>query len=88
MDAAESSTYQPSFHEKARVRLVKSAHSQNGQMAVILRALPNPSKSAEHQWYDVRFDSGVFGRFLESYLQPVSEHGENENPAGGQSRTA
>jgi len=72
MNAVETSKYQSSFQEKARVRLVRENHSQNGQTAVILRALPNPSGRAEHQWYDVRFDNGMFGRFLERYLQPSS----------------
>jgi hypothetical protein len=34
--------------------------------------VPNPSKRREHQWYDVRFDDFVYGRFLEKQLERVS----------------
>jgi hypothetical protein len=73
MIATESSAYHPSLLEKARVRLLESEHPQNLQAAVILRALPNPSQRAVHQWYDVRFDNGILGRFLEKYLEPIIE---------------
>ena len=75
MYGTEKSVYRPSFLEGSRVSLVKSGHSQNTRPAAVLRTLPNPSQRAEHQWYDVRFDSGVYGRFLERYLEPVDETG-------------
>ena len=83
MNATESSVYRPSFLEKSHVRLIKDDHPQNLKSAVIMRALPNPSRLAEHQWYDVRFDSGMYGRFLERYLEPIAEDvekGKNEIP--------
>ena len=65
MMATETSVYEASFRARARVKLVKSKHSLNGQTAVVLRALPNPSRHSGHQWYDVSFDNGVLVRFLE-----------------------
>lgn len=61
------------FPEKTRVRLYQPDHLQNLHTGVILRALPNPSMKAEHQWYDVRFDNGSLGRFLRHFLKPVNE---------------
>jgi hypothetical protein len=67
---------------------VKSKHSLNGQAAVVIRALPNPSGNSVHQWYDVRFDNGVLGRFLERYLQPVSDTDDKDLPATDEERVA
>ena len=88
MNAAESSMYEASFRARTRVRLVKSSHSLNGQTAVVIRALPNPSGNPGHQWYDVRFDNGVLGRFLERYLLPVSDIGDKETPSTDEARIA
>ena len=88
MNAAESSMYEASFRARTRVRLVKSRQSLNGQSAVVIRALPNPSGNSGHQWYDVRFDNGVLARFLEQYLLPVSDIGDEETPAADEARLA
>ena len=69
----ENRTAAPEFLEKRRVRLNKPEHPQNLQAGVIVRTLPNPSMKAEHQWYDVRFDSGSLGRFLKHFLEPLHE---------------
>jgi hypothetical protein len=88
MNTAEDSAYRASFPENARVRLVKGDHSQNFKPAVILRALPNPSRRAEHQWYDVRFDNGLFGRFLEKYLKQIVENPQNAGKKDREAQTA
>jgi hypothetical protein len=50
-------------------------HPKNGQPCTIIFVLPNPSKKPEHQWYDVRFEDGSIGRFLEMYIAgKTSEH--------------
>ena len=36
---------------------------------MIIAVLINPSKRPEHQWYDVRFDNGILGRFREADLE-------------------
>jgi hypothetical protein len=41
--------------------------------ATVKGVLPNPSKRKEHQWYDIQFDNGVWGRFLERYLDAVEQ---------------
>jgi hypothetical protein len=71
MQAIDKIAYSPLFVEGCRVRLVKVDHSQIGKSAVVVRALPNPSQLEKHQWYDVRFDNGRYGRFLSRYLEPV-----------------
>jgi hypothetical protein len=68
----KASTYTPNLADGVRVRLVGySPHSKTGEECRIIRALPNPSERAEHQWYDVQFDDLSIGRFLERYLVPV-----------------
>jgi len=65
--------YKPSLTNGARVRLAKESHQQFSKTATVLLALPNPSRHKEHQWYDVRFDDGILGRFLERYLDPIED---------------
>ena len=81
----ENTTYLPAFGDGMRVRLLKRDHHEYSQEAAILRVLPNPSMKPENQWYDVRFESGVYGRFLERYLERI-EAGtkETHQESGGQ----
>jgi hypothetical protein len=53
----------------------RGPHSIEGEFCTIVYVLPNPSGRPECQWYDVRFEDGSIGRFLERYItgQP-SEH--------------
>jgi hypothetical protein len=61
--------YSPSLTIGARVRFIGTDYpAKTGAQCTIIRILPNPSELPEHQWYDVRFDDGVLGRFLEKYL--------------------
>ena len=71
MSVIENIAYRSSFVDGTRVRLVKADESQNGKSAVVVRVLPNPSQQEQHQWYDVRFENGRYGRFLARYLAPV-----------------
>ena len=68
-----------SLHEKTRVRLNKQGHPEHSHTGVILRVLENPSNRRENQWYDVRFDSGVLGRFLERYLESIPQGADQGN---------
>ncbi len=52
-----------------RVRLITREDPRTLQSGVIVRVLENPSQLTEHQWYDVRFDDGTHGRFLEKHLE-------------------
>jgi hypothetical protein len=63
--------YEPSLNENTRVRLNKEGHPEDSHFGIILCALQNPSSRSENQWYDVRFDSGTMGRFLERYLTAI-----------------
>ena len=72
MEAQHLLDYAPVWEGGMRVRLSAQKHPRSGQSATILEPLPNPSKRQEHQWYDVRFDDGVYGRFLESTLEEIS----------------
>jgi len=40
-------------------------------IATVISVLPNPSRMPAHQWYDIRFDNGTWGRFLERHLQII-----------------
>jgi hypothetical protein len=61
--------YTPSLTTGARVRFIGTDYpSKTGEPCTIIRILPNPSGLREHQWYDVKFDDGSLGRFLEKYL--------------------
>ena len=67
-----------------RVRLHKEGHRKLGQSATIVAALHNPSNRSENQWYDVRFDDGVYGRFVVRHLKgipPVIADGKLTEPA-------
>jgi hypothetical protein len=59
------------FKYRDRVRLASGADPRNGQSGVIVRVLENPSECSEHQWYDVHFDDGTYGRFLEKRLERI-----------------
>ena len=87
MTSIKDSTYRPVLPEKARVRLLKRKHHEYTRPATLLHALPNPSGRPENQWYDVRFDDGVYGRFLERYLERIDLEGTGRNE-GGQASAA
>jgi hypothetical protein len=73
-----NSKYFPNLSTGMQVRLVGlSEHAHSGQQCTIIRRLPNPSKSTQNQWYDVRFDDGSIGRFLEKHLVPIDANDEN-----------
>jgi hypothetical protein len=57
------------FVYRERVRLDAPTDPRSGQGGVIIRILENPSGRREHQWYDVRFDDGTYGRFLDRFLR-------------------
>jgi hypothetical protein len=71
MRLRDSSDYVPAWPTGTCVRLSLKDHRKSGHCGTIVAALPNPSKRREHQWYDVRFEAGVYGRFLEKYLECV-----------------
>ena len=81
-------TYSASLNEKDRIRLNRHGHPENSHTGVIVRALENPSNHRENQWYDVRFDSGVLGRFLERYLEPIPRVLNQERGPGGSQTSA
>ncbi len=56
------------FIYRERVRLNAPHDSRNGQPGVVVRILENPSGQLERQWYDIRFDDGTYGRFVQRYL--------------------
>ena len=87
MNSIKDSTYRPMLSERTRVRLTRQEHLEYSRPATLLRALPNPSGRPENQWYDVRFDDGVYGRFLERYLERVDSEG-TETKGGGQASAA
>jgi hypothetical protein len=67
----ESTMYHPSLQEGMRVLLVHDKHRQHQSTATVVNVLPNPSRLPVHQWYDIRFDNGTWGRFLERHLQGI-----------------
>ena len=69
------STYSPSLPEGTRVRLILQGHRQYSQLATVKNALPNPSQQHQRQWYDVRFDNAIWGRFRERDLEMAVESG-------------
>jgi hypothetical protein len=73
----KSPSYIPNLSAGTEVRLLATGHARVGQRCKIIRILPNPSGRAEHQWYDVRFQDGSLGRFLEKYLSRMDANGEN-----------
>ena len=64
-----------------RVRLIGlGRHPRHGDECTIIAILPNPSQASEHQWYDVRFEDGIYGRFLEKYLVETQEIPQKDWP--------
>jgi hypothetical protein len=88
MTAAEKPAYRPALTEKTRIRLLKNDHHEHSRVATLLRALPNPSGQADKQWYDVRFDDGVYGRFLARYLEPIKDGSEESGTRAGDQASA
>jgi hypothetical protein len=75
------SKYVANLSEGTRVRLMGLGHHpKRGYECTVIGVLPNPSRRAEHQWYDVRFDDNSFGRFLEKYLVETQEIPPREWP--------
>jgi hypothetical protein len=68
------SKYIPHLTRGERVRLIGLGHHPKyaGECSIV-EILPNPSRNSEHQWYDVRFEDGTYGRFLERYLSQTRE---------------
>ena len=87
MNSIKDPTYRPILSERTRVRLIKREHHEYSRPATLVRALPNPSGRPGNQRYDVRFDDGVYGRFLERYLERVDSEG-TEIKGGGQASAA
>jgi hypothetical protein len=71
-----TSQYIPNLSCGTRVRFIGKDHQKSGQRCTIIGILPNPSRRAENQWYDVRFDDYSMGRFVERYLTRVGADGE------------
>lgn len=70
----KNSKYVASLVRGDRVRLIGLGHHPKyGGECSIIGILPNPSQKSEHQWYDVRFDDGTYGRFLEKSLMQTRE---------------
>ena len=69
MESTKTASYIPSWLAGTRVRLTRQGHPDFLQTASIIAALPNPSERQKNQWYDVRFDNGRSGRFLERNLE-------------------
>ena len=72
MKSTTISEYIPTLPFQARVRFIGRDHPQSGQYGVVVRALENPSEKSNNQWYDIRFDDGAYGRFLERDLERVT----------------
>jgi len=72
--------YTPSLTIGARVRFIGTDYPRKtGEQCTIIRILPNPSGLREHQWYDIRFDDGSLGRFLEKYLRGATQEISSSN---------
>ena len=72
--------YTPSFKIGARVRFIGTdSPSKTGEQCTIIRILPNPSELREHQWYDIKFEDGSLGRFLEKYLTVTTQEIPSRN---------
>ena len=68
-----TSNYIPNLSCGTRVRFIgQDHHPKSDQHCTIIGILPNPSKRALNQWYDVRFDDFSMGRFVERYLVRVN----------------
>jgi hypothetical protein len=70
--------YKASFQVGTEVFLDRPGHPEYRHNGSIIAVLPNPSKRSENQWYDVRFPSGISGRFLERYLLRVDSRAETK----------
>ena len=66
-------TYIPRLARNTRVTFVKKDHPKTAQQCTVLAPLPNPSRRAGNQWYDVRFDDRTFLRCQDKDLQLVAE---------------
>lgn len=64
--------YVPKLSYRTGVRLIRDGHPEFGKSGVIMAALPNPSERADNQWYDIRFDDGSWGRFLEEDIERIA----------------
>ncbi len=70
--------YIPSLRTGVQVRVVElTQRVRGGQTGTVIRILPNPSKRADNQWYDVRFNDGFIGRFLEKYLVRIDANDQD-----------
>jgi hypothetical protein len=69
LGCADSSEYIPRLGWGTQVRLLKRDHRDSGRTGTIIRVLANPSRLSQHQWYDVKFENGRLGRFLEPDLE-------------------
>lgn len=69
MELVKTPQYSPSWLPGTHVRLTKPGHPDYLQAGSIIAALANPSQLQQNQWYDVRFDNGRHGRFLERNLE-------------------
>jgi hypothetical protein len=76
----------PSLPEGTRVRLILKNHREYSHVATVKGMLPNPSRRRDRQWYDVRFDNGMWGRFIERDLEMMSA--ESLSEAGNQASVA
>jgi hypothetical protein len=81
----ESIPYRASLQEGTRVLFVYDKHPQHQKTATVVNVLPNPSRMPAHQWYDVRFDNGAWGRFLARHLESIPA---SEAPSATQSSVA
>lgn len=70
-EASPRISYTASFAEGARVRLSHPGHPHHLCIGTVRRLLINPSQQENKQWYDVKFDDGAWGRFIERHLETV-----------------
>jgi hypothetical protein len=66
-----SSGYVPTLAVGDQVRLLKRDHRNSGRIGTVIGILTNPTRHSQHQWYDVKFENGRLGRFLERDLEQV-----------------
>jgi hypothetical protein len=72
--------YTPALTIGSRLRFIGTDYpSKTGEQCTIIRILPNPSGLSEHQWYDIRFDDGSLGRFLERYFSGATQEISSDN---------
>ena len=70
--------YIPNLRTGVQVRVVElTQRVRGGQTGTVIRILPNPSKRADKQWYDVRFNDGFIGRFLEKNLVRIDANDQD-----------